>query len=162
MAVVVSVHAVVEELEALTEESTAYLNRKTGALYALQDEDARLIEDGGDLKDLPEWQHDELPKIRQVLESEEWLPLPTRFDIHEWAIMDQFARSVDDAAPRDELLTAIRGAGAFRTFRNAVHRHRIHEDWYRFRTTALARIAIEWLDDHGIAYVEDETASPPV
>ena len=106
MAVAVSLRSVVDELEALMDGCTAYLNRETGDLYALQDEEAGLIEDGANLEDLPEWQRDEVPRVREVLESEDWLPLPTRFDIHEWAIMDEFARSIDDSDLRDDLLDA--------------------------------------------------------
>ena len=160
MAPTVSLHEVVEELEALGEESAAYLNRETGELYSIRDEEASVFEDGVDPDDVPEWLDDELPKIREVLESEDWLSLPTRFDIHEWAIMDGFARSIDDTDLRDELLTAIRGRGAFRCFRDAVHRRGIHEDWYRHRTATLGRIAADWLDGHGVAYIDDLAAPP--
>ena len=160
MAPTVSLHEVVEELEALGEESAAYLNRETGELYSIRDEEASVFEDGVDPDDVPEWLDDELPKIREVLESEDWLTLPTRFDIHEWAIMDGFARSIDDTDLRDELLTAIRGRGAFRCFKDAVHRRGIHEDWYRHRTATLGRIAADWLDGHGVAYIDDLGATP--
>ena len=160
MAPTVSLHEVVEELEALGEESAAYLNRETGELYSIRDEEASVFEDGVDPDDVPEWLDDELPKIREVLESEDWLSLPTRFDIHEWAIMDGFARSIDDTDLRDELLTAIRGRGAFRCFKDAVHRRGIHEDWYRHRTATLGRIAADWLDGHGVAYIDDLGAPP--
>jgi hypothetical protein len=110
MGIAVSLRRVVEELEALMDDCTACVNRETGEIYALRDEDVGLVEDGANPEDLPECQLDEMPKIRQVLESEEWLPLPTTFDIHEWAIMNEFARSIDDSDLRDELLNAIRGA----------------------------------------------------
>jgi hypothetical protein len=160
MAVAVSLRRVVDELEVLMDGCTAYLNRETGDLYTLQDEEAGLVEDGANLEDLPEWQRDEVPMIREVLESEDWLPLPTRFDIHEWAIMDEFARSIDDSDLRDELLDAIRGAGAFRNFKDAIHRRGIHESWHSYRTTALGQIAVDWLDEHGISYTHDEGAAP--
>ena len=160
MAARVSLQRVVEELDALDEETSAYLNRETGELYALGDEEAGLVEDGVDPDELPEWLIDEVPKIREVLESTDWLALPTRFDIHEWAIMDGFARSINDADVRDELLTAIRGRGAFRWFKDAVHRHGIHQDWYDHRAAALARIAIDWLDEHGVGYAAD-VGTPP-
>ena len=55
MATVVSLRHVVDELDALMNECTSYLNRQTGELYALQDEEAGVIEDGADPEDLPEW-----------------------------------------------------------------------------------------------------------
>jgi len=159
MAVVVPLRKVVDEIEALMDESTAYLNRKTGELYTLHEEEALLDEDDADLEDLPEWQRSEIPVIRDVLESEDWLPLPTKFDIHEWAIMDEFSRSMDDPELRDELQDAIRGAGAFRHFKSTIHRLGIHELWYRYRTSALERIAMDWLEEHEIAYTSDENAA---
>lgn len=155
MVATVLLNGVIEELEALTDESVAYLNRETGELYALGEEEAGLVEDDVDPEGLPGWLVDEVPKIREVLESADWLALPTRFDIHEWAIMDDFAHSVEDADLNDELLTAIRGRGAFRCFKDAVYRHGIQGDWYDFRTAALGRIAIDWLDEHGIPYSDD-------
>jgi len=108
MAAKVSLKRVVEELDALTDETSAYLNRVTGELYALGDEEAGLIEDGVDASELPEWLADEVPKIREVLDSADWLALPTRFDIHEWAIMDGFARSVADPGVRDQAADRLR------------------------------------------------------
>jgi hypothetical protein len=160
MAARVSLQRVVEELDALTEETSAYLNRETGELYALGDEEADLVEGGIDPDESPEWLIDEATRIREVLESTDWLALPTRFDIHEWAIMDGFARSIDDADVRDELLTAIRGRGAFRWFKDAIHRHGIHQDWYDHRAAVLGRIAMDWLDEHGIDYSVDTDTIP--
>lgn len=160
MAVTVSLRRVVDELEALVDGSTSYLNRETGEFYALREEEAALVEDGADPEDLPEWQRDEVAMVREVLQSEDWLPLPTSFDIHEWAIMDEFARSIDDSDLRDELLDSIRGTGAFRSFKGAIHRRGIHESWYSYRTAALGQIAIDWLDEHGISYTRDEGAAP--
>lgn len=159
MAATVSLHGVVEELESLTEGSAAFLNRETGEIYSIRGEEADMVEDGVASGDVPEWLEDELPKIREVLESEVWLSLPTRFDIHEWSIMDGFALSIEDPGLRDELLTAIRGRGAFRCFKDIVHRHGIHEDWYRHKTVSIGRIAADWLDENEVTYVDDLSAT---
>ncbi len=50
---------------------------------------------------------------------------------------------------------AIRGRGAFRTFKDAVHRRGTQGDWYGFRDAAIADIVAAWLDEHGVAYVRD-------
>ena len=152
---IVSLREVVDELESLTEESTLYLNRDTGELYTLGDEEARLVEDDAASEELPDWLQDELPRIREVITGERWLSLPTRFDIHEWAIMDEFARSVGDPDLSDELIAATHRRGAFRAFKDALHRRGVQQDWYRFRDAAVADIAAEWLDANGIAYARD-------
>jgi hypothetical protein len=87
MSVVVSLRDVLDELSILTDEATVYLNRKTGELFTVTDEDAQLLEDEDDPKEIPEWQRELLPKVREILDSEDWLALPTKFDLHEYAIM---------------------------------------------------------------------------
>lgn len=143
---------VVDELEGLMEGCTAYINRRTGEIYSVSEDDTRLLEDEDDDDDLPEWQREIMPKIRDVLESEDWLELPSRFDIHEWAIMEAFSRSMEDSDVRDELLSAIRGSGAFRHFKASIHRLGIHKNWDQYKTKALEQIAADWLDENGIAY----------
>jgi hypothetical protein len=57
--------------------------------------------------------------------------LPDAFEIHEWAIMERFSSRKASAAHRDELLDSIHGAGAFRSFRRAIRRLGIEDDWFR-------------------------------
>jgi Uncharacterised protein family (UPF0158) len=90
--------------------------------------------------------------VRDVLDSEDWLALPTKFEIHEYAIMEEFCWSVEDPSLREELLNAIRGRGAFRYFKDTIRRHGVEDEWYRYREDALEKKAIEWLEGHGIAY----------
>jgi hypothetical protein len=85
--------------------------------------------------------------------------VPTSFDIHEWAIMDELSRAIEDPYLSDEVLDAIRGAGASRCFRDAIHRNGIQESWYGFKTAALAEVAADWLDRHGVAYTRDVGAA---
>ncbi len=160
MAATVSLRSVIDELEVQTDSTIAYLNRETGDLCTIGEEEARLAEDEAELEGLPDWQRDEVNRACEVLDSEEWLPLPTSFDIHEWAIMDEFSRAIDDPDLSDELLDAIRGAGAFRCFRDTLHRRGIHESWYSYKTAALGQIAADWLDEHGISYARDVAAAP--
>jgi hypothetical protein len=49
-------------------------------------------------------------------------PLPTKFDVHEWGIMQDFSRSAGSVDIRDDPLPAIHGARAFRNFKDTVCR----------------------------------------
>src|SRR5438552_1033887 len=123
MAVVVSLRDVVEAIDLPNNEWTSYLNLKTGEIVTVTDEDRDLVEDEDlDEQDLPELQRESLPKMREALASDDFAALPSKFEIHEWAIMERFARSQANAVRCDELLDAIHGAGAFRTFRSAIRR----------------------------------------
>ena len=157
MAAIVSLRDVVEQMDQWSDEATAYINRKTGELITLTHEELALAEDPDEALDAPQWQKDLLPKAQEVLASGDFIPLPSKFDIHEWSIMERFAQSLTDTAASDELDAAIHGRGAFRRFKDAVHRLGIENEWYRFRESALEEIAIEFLEEHGIAYQREPT-----
>ena len=148
----VSLRDVLDEMELSSDEATGYINRKTGEIITLTDEVVALAEDPDAAADAPQWQKDLLPKAREVLASEDFIPLPSKFEIHEWAIMERFAQSLTDAAVSDELDAALHGRGAFRRFKDTVQRLGIADEWYRFRDAALEEIAVEFLETHGIAY----------
>jgi hypothetical protein len=70
---------------------------------------------------------------RTVLESGDCLALPDKFEIHEWALMERFSISEAREDRRDELLDAIHGAGAFRSFRSTIRRLGIEDEWFAFQ-----------------------------
>ena len=150
MSITVSLREVVDEMEMLSDERTAFLNRKTGELISFSEEERDTLE--ADPETLADWQREDLPKLREIDESGDYLELPTSFDIHEYSIMERFCQGIEDDQQRVDLLNAIRGPGAFRRFKAAIHRFRIEDDWYRFRRQALERIAVDWLDDQQIRY----------
>jgi hypothetical protein len=152
MAAIVSLRDVIEQMELMSDEATAYINRKTGELITLTDEVVALAEDPDEAAEAAEWQKDLLPKAREVAASGDFIPLPGELEIHEWSIMERFARSLTDAAVSDELHAALHGRGAFRRFKDALHRLGIADQWYRFRDAALEEIAIEFLEAHGIEF----------
>jgi hypothetical protein len=156
MTIVVSLQDVINEMDVMSDEIHAYLNKVTGELVTITDEEINAIENGDEWSEYPEWQHALLDTAQQVLGSDDYLPLPSRFDIHEYAIMERFCYSIEDDALSDELAHRIRGSGAFRQFKDAIYEHGIEEDWYRFRAQALEEIAIDWLEGQGIAYVKTD------
>ena len=93
-----------------------------------------------------------MPKIRAALDGDRWLELPDRFDIHEWSIMERFSRAQNSERIRSELLNAIHGAGAFRSFQNSIPGLGLEQSWYRFRDEALADIARRWLEENNLQY----------
>ncbi len=151
----VSVRDVVDEMDSLSETDTAYINRRTGELFTVTEEEVRLVDDGiASEEQLPEWQRESLPKLREVLESEDFIPLPDKFEIHEWAIMERFAAALSEPRQSMRLIEALRGRGAFRRFKALVREWNVEEEWYRFRTDALEEIAIEFLRAHEIPFTK--------
>ena len=152
MTVVVSLRDIVNEMDIMNDEFHAYLNKVTGELVTISDEDIEAIENEDAWSEYPEWQQESLASAKKVLASTEYLPLPSKFDIHEYEIMERFCYSIKDPKFSNELAYQIKGSGAFHRFKGAIRRHDIEDEWYRFRDQALEDIAIEWLDSHEIAY----------
>jgi hypothetical protein len=146
---------VARELDGLMEQSKAFINRETGEIFVVTDDELSLVEDGGDQDedgDLPEWQKQVMPTIREIVDGEKWLPLPDKFDIHEWEIMRQFADSVEDDDLSNDLHRAIHGRGAFRMFRATIEDAGAREDWFAFKHESLRKIARLALEEFGIPY----------
>lgn len=152
MSIVVSLKDVANALEEVNDDIHAYLNKVTGELVTVTTEDLSAIEEGDDWSEYPDWQQGALEDARQIIESDDFIALPSKFEIHEYAIMEEFCYSLENPRLRDEMSSRIRGSGAFRRFKDGIHYHGIQEDWYRFRQQALEEIAIEWLEEHGIAF----------
>ncbi len=150
----VSLGNFVFEMESFSDEHIVYFNRITGEFLGTTDEDRSLAEREDDDDDVPQWQRELLPKVREAMSSDDWLELPGGFDIDEYAIMRDFCATLADDTRSEDLLDTIGGRGTFGRFKNMVHRHNMHEDWYRFRDNALKRITIDWLEAHEIPYRE--------
>ena len=100
--------------------------------------------------------HDAIRIAGEIIETDHYLPLPDRFEINEYRIMERFCDSVNDDDIRDDLCNAIRGRGAFRRFKDRVHAYGMAEVWYRYRDAALREIALAWCEEHRIPYTETE------
>ena len=148
----VSLDEVADEIDLLMDEMTAYINRKTGEIASISSDDMALVEEGEDEEDLPDWQVEILPRLREIASGEDWLELPSKLDIHEWEIMRKFADSLHDGPLAAQLQQAIRGKGAFRTFRSIVEHAGAENTWYQFKRQSLREIAKEALEDLGIPY----------
>src|SRR4029450_5021210 len=130
MAVQVKLKDIIEGLEFLTDEGSSYLNTTTGEVVSVTTEELRAAEEEAPLEDFPDWQHDAIRIAGEIIETDHFLPLPDKFEINEYRIMERFCLSVDDADMRDDLCNAIRGRGAFRYFKDKIHEYGITEAWY--------------------------------
>jgi|SRR5882672_6887532 len=154
MPVPVKLKDIIEGLEFLTDEGSSYLNTTTGEVVYVTTEELRAAEEEQPLEDFPAWQHDALRIARDIVETDHYLPLPDRFEINEYHVMERFCLSVDNDDLRDDLCDAIRGRGAFRRFKDKVQVYGMAEEWYRYRDNALREMAMAWCEAHGIAYSE--------
>jgi hypothetical protein len=143
---------IVEALEMLFDESASYLDLDTCQVVTVSKDLLRAAEDAGhEEPDLPTWQKDEWEIAERIVSTDRFRELPTKFDVHEWAIMQDFSRSLQSDSIREDLVRAIHGAGAFRSFKDTVRRHGIDSAWFAFRTEALRQIARNWCEENQIA-----------
>lgn len=71
-------------------------------------------------------------ELEDLIENsgERFLRFPTKYDIHEYSIMEDFVYSLPAGSARRELTNAICGRGAFRRFKNGIRYHRLEQRWY--------------------------------
>lgn len=143
-------------LEALEypEDWECYLDRKTGKIVVISENERPHLEDGeAELQDLPDWLRDSIREVQQARDHGDLVQLPGKFDVHEWGIMRRFVDEQEETARR-ELLEAIHGSGAFRLFRMTNERLGLREAWFGYRDEALKEIARQWLREHEIEFSE--------
>jgi hypothetical protein len=73
--------------------------------------------------------------------------------------MADFAQAISDERAGRDLARALDGRGAFRRFKDELHRDYPYllSAWYAFRDTRARRRAVEWLLDHDL--VDDAAAA---
>jgi hypothetical protein len=152
MPAVISLRDVVEAIDLPSDEMASYLNPETGEILTVSEEEQDLLERGDSDESLQEWERELLPKLREAVESDRWLVLPDRFEVHEWSIMERFSRTVESKHDHEELVDAIHGTGAFRLFHRTIERLGLRDGWFKFRDCEYERIAREWLESQGLEY----------
>jgi Uncharacterised protein family (UPF0158) len=144
---------IVDALEMQFDESSSFLDLNTGKVETVSDDLLRRADDSADVQtELPAWQEREWEIAKEIVSTDRFRQLPTKFDVHEWAIMRDFSFSVPSETIREDLLNAIHGTGAFRHFNNALRRHGVESAWFTFRTEALIQIARAWCEEHRIEW----------
>jgi RimJ/RimL family protein N-acetyltransferase len=147
---------IVEEMEIHSDEVSSYLNKKTGEIYWLREEEKRSVDD----ENIFDIEVEVIEKAEEILYNDNWIQLPTKFDIHEWGIMNDFCYTVRDDYLRDGCLKAIHGSGAFRMFKDYIYRYDLREKWFKFRENAYREIAKDWCERNGIEYEEEIKEEP--
>lgn len=144
---------IVDALSFQMDEVHQYLNKETGEIATVTTEELGAAEEG-EQDDYPEWQQESIKLAEQIIvnEGSKFVELPSKFEIHEYNIMERFCLSIDDPKVSDELYYAIKGRGAFRRFKDRIHYYGLAEAWYEYFEAALMKIAIGWCERHAIEY----------
>lgn len=122
----INLKQVINDVESVGEVNTAFYDMQTGERDEAMEE---LIES--------------CPRGR-------FLRFPTKYEIHEYSIIESFIEFLPSGAARQVLAGAIRGRGAFRRFKNGIYYHWLDRQWYDYKAQAYREIAIRWCKDKGI------------
>jgi ribosomal protein S18 acetylase RimI-like enzyme len=162
MSVPVKLSEIIDAMDFQLDESSAYLDKSTGEVVILMEEEMRAAEEDEPLDDYAEWERESIQKAVKILydDRENYPSLPTKWDIHEYRIMEKFCLSIEDQHISDSLYRAIKGSGAFRRFKDGVYRFGIQDDWYKYRYEAFKEIAIEWCEEREVEYIDDTVKRP--
>ena len=146
---------IIEALDTQFDEYLSFVDRETGQVETVSRDllcEAEDSDEGDPEPDLPAWQKDVWEVAKRIVSSSSYERLPTKEEVDEWTIMEEFSQSVESDRIREDLLRAIHGSGAFRYFKDTIRRHGIEKDWHAFRDDTLREIAINWCEENGVAW----------
>jgi hypothetical protein len=152
----VKLSEIIGALELQFDDLSYFMNKETGEVVGIQDEEFRAAEEEEPLEKYPDWQRESIVLAGDILFSiGKYATLPTKFAVNEYSVMERFCRTLEDERLSNVLSHSIRGRGAFRRFKDTVFRCGIQDEWYRFRDQADKEIAIEWCRGKGIEFEDD-------
>ena len=137
----VKLDSILEAIESASDAFEYYLNKDTGEVIMLSD---------------PIYTGEDDTELRDEIEDnwESYYQLPTKFDIHEYSIMENFIEEMPDGNIKETVKCAISGRGAFRIFKDAIYRYNLENRWYEYQAKAYKNIAIEWCKERNLKYEE--------
>lgn len=136
----VKLQDVIDGIDMVSEDSTCYLDRETGAVLFISE-----IAD-----------NDYDDDILELLEegSDRFIEFPSQWDRNDYQTMVDFIESLPQRKEQNLLAISINGSGAFRRFKYTASELGLLDDWYRFLNNAHRELAIEWCEDNEIEYEE--------
>jgi hypothetical protein len=155
MTIRVKLDDIIEGLEFQSDEVHTFLDKRTGEVVSVSDEEMNAAQDDEPVEDFPDWQQNLVRIAKEIIEETgNYIDLPSKFEIDEYSMMEKFCLSLDDSKMSNTLYGLIKGHGAFRRFKDAIHKYNIADDWYKYRNSELKEIAIEWCQQNSIEFEE--------
>ncbi len=126
---------VIDALDFINDEIEYYYNPDTEEIF---------MSNIGEIENLNEDELDEL--------FEKSIMLPTRYDINEYEMMEDFAETIEDTRLQNQLYISLNGRGVFRRFKDTCINFDIIDDWYNYRDQKYKELAINWCKDNNIEF----------
>jgi hypothetical protein len=149
----VRLNEIVDALEMQSDESSSFLDLYTGQVETVSDALLREAAESGDEEpDLPAWQKHEWEIAKRIVSTDRFQKPPTKFEVHEWAIMQDFSRLMESESIREDLLHAIHSPGHSGMSRPPFGGMASNQPGFAFRTEALRQIALSWCEENQIVW----------
>jgi len=97
------------------------------------------------------------PELLEEIEDafiEEYIPLPSQYDINEYHMMENFIYELPVGRTQEVLEAAIRGRGAFRRFKDRLYDFDLQENWYKYKDACYKKVARDWCEQFEIEIEE--------
>lgn len=114
---------IIDAMQMQSEMMFHYLNKKTGEIIPISEEEMNAAGNSELLDNAPEWQENCIKTAKKIRETDDYISLPSQFDIHEYDIMEKFCLSIKDQKISDDLSSAIKDRGAFQQFKAKIPQH---------------------------------------
>ncbi len=154
-----SLRAVIDRLASVGDEESVLLDKHTRRFVMLDDQMLAAVEGDDPVEDLIDdtvaFTEAQLEDLRRKLRAKKLLPLPTKAETKEFQLRERFCAELPAGDVKEEMQKVLRGQTGYRSFDSAVARLHIAEKWNHFRDTALATVAVAWLQRHEIPFVRD-------
>ena len=137
----IKLQQVIQAIEEADDVFTSFLDTKTGKTVYLADP-------------LMTGETDETLAAEMEDTPERFLRFPTKYEIHQYRIMEDFIDQLSPGKAQEELSYAIRGKSAFRRFKQSVRFHGLEQRWYDYLAKAYRELVIRWCAEEGLEYTE--------
>jgi hypothetical protein len=150
----VKLEDVIESIEFANDLNKFFFDKNTGKIHLITDEVEMHIDDDPEDNDfIPEWEKELVLIARDIQNNpDQYIQLPSKFEINVYAIMEKFCLSLNNENLRNEMYYSIKGSGAFRRFYENIQDFNLEKDWYKYRDEAYKEMAIEWCNDNNLEY----------
>lgn len=135
----INLDIIIEALEMVDDESTQFFDRET--------QDTVLLSPYTD-------DYEELAEAIENDFNDRYIRLPSRYEINEYGMMEDFIDDLPDGEQKYTLSMAINGRGAFRRFKDTVIRFGLDKQWYAFRDRQYANLARRWCEENDVEYYQ--------
>jgi hypothetical protein len=82
MAIIVKLDDIIDGLESQSDETSSFLDKKTGEVILMTDYAMRAAEENEPIEDVPDWERELVTIAREIVAgSGQYIQLPTRYDL---------------------------------------------------------------------------------